>query len=109
MSPAVDRASLEARLAAEGLTTSTWSSLPGERFEQHVHDYDKIVVVVEGSITFGLSGYGVGFVLAPGERLDLPVNVAHDAVVGAKGVTCLEAHLAAGSCGKQARGRGYRW
>jgi quercetin dioxygenase-like cupin family protein len=109
MSPAVDRRSLEARLVAEGLTATAWSSLPGERFEQHAHDYDKIVVVTEGSITFGLSGYGVGFVLAPGERLDLPAKVVHDAVVGAKGVTCLEAHLAAGSSGTKARGRGYRW
>ena len=65
MSP-VDRASLEARLLAEGLTASAWSNLPGERYEQHVHDYDKVVVAVEGSITFGLVGYGVGFVLAAG-------------------------------------------
>lgn len=47
--------------------------------------------------------------LGPGERIDLPANIAHDAVVGAKGVTCLEAHLPAGTCGTKARGRGYRW
>lgn len=105
----VDRASVEARLLAEGLTTSAWSNLPGERYEQHVHDYDKVVVAVAGSITFGLVGYGVGFVLAAGERLDLPAHVLHDAVVGAKGVTCLEAHLPAGSLGATARGRGYGW
>jgi len=105
----VDRASIEARLLAEGLMASAWSNLPGERYEQHVHEYDKVVVAVEGSITFGLSGHGVGFVLGPGERLDLPANIPHDAVVGAKGVTCLEAHLPAGTCGKKARGRGYRW
>jgi quercetin dioxygenase-like cupin family protein len=108
MSP-LDRASLEARLAAEGLEVSSWSNLPGERFEQHSHDYDKVVVAVEGSITFGLTGYGVGFVLTPGERLDLPASIQHDAIVGAKGVTCLEAHLAAGTLGHKARGRGYRW
>jgi quercetin dioxygenase-like cupin family protein len=108
MSP-VDRASLEARLRAEGLDVSSWSNLPGERFEQHAHDYDKVVVAVEGSITFGLTGYGVGFVLTQGERLDLPANIQHDAVVGAKGVTCFEAHLAPGSIGSKAKGRGYRW
>ena len=108
MSP-VDRASLEARLSAQGLQASAWSNLPGERFEEHTHDYDKAVVVVEGSITFGLVGYGVGLVLNPGERLDLPASVSHDAVAGAGGVTCLEAHLPAGSCGKMARGRVYRW
>lgn len=108
MSP-VDRASLEARLSAEGLQTSAWSNLPGERYAQHDHDYDKIVVAVEGSITFGLTGYGVGFVLAAGERLDLPAGIQHDAVVGPKGVTCLEAHLSAGTLGTRAKGRGYRW
>ena len=108
MSP-VDRASLEARLKAEGLEASAWSNSPGERFEQHVHDYDKVVVAVEGSITFGLTGYGVGFMLTPGERLDLPANISHDAVVGPKGVTCLEAHVAPGSLGTKAKGRGYRW
>jgi quercetin dioxygenase-like cupin family protein len=108
MSP-VDRASLEARLKAEGLEASAWSSMPGERFEQHAHEYDKIVVVVEGRITFGLPGYGVGFLLTPGERMDLPANIPHDAVVGDKGVSCLEAHLPVGTVGSRAKGRGYRW
>jgi quercetin dioxygenase-like cupin family protein len=108
MSP-VDRASLEARLKAEGLQAYPWSNLPGERFEERTHDYDKVVVAVEGSITFGLIGYGVGFMLTQGERLDLPANIAHDAVVGPKGVTCLEAHLPGGTLGKKAKGRGYRW
>jgi quercetin dioxygenase-like cupin family protein len=108
MSP-VDRASLEARLRAEGLEPTVWSSLPGDRFEQHTHDFDKVVVVVEGRITFGLIGYGVGFLLTPGERLDLPADVSHDATVGDKGVTCFEAHLARGTVGTRAKGRGYRW
>jgi quercetin dioxygenase-like cupin family protein len=105
----VDRATLEARLKAEGLQASAWSNLAGERFEERVNDFDKVVVVVEGSITYGLSGYGVGYLLTPGERLDLPANVPHDALVGPKGVTCLEAHLAAGTFGTRAKGRGYRW
>jgi hypothetical protein len=67
------------------------------------------VVVVEGSVTFGMSGYGVGFILSAGERLDLPAQVLHDAVVGPKGVTCLEAHVPAGTIGERAKGRGYRW
>ena len=108
MSP-VDRASLEARMRDQGLDPSAWSNLPGERFEEHTHDYDKVVVVVEGSITFGMPGYGVGFMLGPGERLDLPAEVRHDARVGPKGVLCLEAHVAAGTVGSRAKGRGYRW
>jgi quercetin dioxygenase-like cupin family protein len=108
MSP-LDRVSIEARLRAEGLDPSAWSSLPGERFEHHTHETDKVVVVIEGRITFGLTGYGVGFLLTPGERLDLPAHVSHDATVGDKGVTCLEAHLSAGTLGTRAKGRGYRW
>ena len=30
-------------------------------------------------------------------RLDLPAGTRHDALVGVSGVTCLEAHLPAGS------------
>jgi hypothetical protein len=48
-------------------------------------------------------------VLTPGERLNLPASIQHDAIVGAKGVTCFEAHLAAGTLGHRAKGRGYRW
>lgn len=105
----VDRAGLEARLRAEGLELTSWSNGPGDRYEIHRHDYDKVVVAVEGSITFGLTGYGVGFVLTPGERIDLPAQIEHDAVVGPKGVTCLEAHLPAAALGTKARGRGHRW
>jgi hypothetical protein len=36
-------------------------------------------------------------VLAAGERLELPAGTRHGATVGAAGVTCLEAHLPAGS------------
>ena len=56
MSP-VDRASLEARLRAEGLEPSVWSSLPRVRFERHAHGFDKVVVAVDGRITFGISGH----------------------------------------------------
>ncbi len=105
----IDRATLETRMRDQGLTPAAWSNLAGERFEEHAHEYDKVVVVVEGSITFGMPGYGVGFMLGPGERLDLPAQTRHDAVVGPRGVTCLEAHLPAGTVGHKAKGRGYRW
>jgi len=108
MSP-VDRASLEERLRAQGLQISSWSNDAGYRFEEHSHEYDKVVVAVEGSITFGLTGYGVGFMLTPGERLDLPAHIKHDAIVGPKGVICLEAHLPPATLGTKAKGRGYRW
>lgn len=105
----IDRVTVEKRMRDQGFEPAPWSNLPGEKFEEHAHDYDKVVVVVEGSITFGMPGYGVGFVLGPGERLDLPALVRHDAIVGPKGVSCLEAHVPAGTLGIRAKGRGYRW
>ena len=35
--------------------------------------------------------------LGVGDRLDLPAGTRHDALVGPTGVTCLEAHMPAGS------------
>jgi len=59
-------------------------------------------VVAGGSITFGLPGSGLpgsgaGLALQPGDRLELPAGTDHDAIVGVSGVSCLEAHLPAGS------------
>ncbi len=108
MSPA-ERAALETRLRAEGLAPFAWSNLAGERYESHDHGYDKVLVVVEGEVTFGLLGDGRDVVLTPGERLDLPAHTGHDAAVGQGGVTCLEAHLPAGTLGGSAAPRGHDW
>lgn len=85
------------RLASEGLSAGGWSNGPGDRYGAHEHAYDKVLVVEQGSITFGLPGLGESYHLSEGDRLDLPAGTAHNAVVGPKGVTCLEAHLTAGS------------
>jgi uncharacterized protein YjlB len=94
---------LEARLRAEGLEPSSWSNGPGDVYAGHAHDYDKVLVVASGSIRFGLTGRDRGgnraVDLSVGDRLDLPAGTTHDAIVGARGVTCLEAHLAAGALG----------
>ncbi|MEO5966563.1 MAG: cupin [Candidatus Limnocylindrales bacterium] len=88
---------LAARLRADGLDPGAWSNGPGERYDAHEHGYDKVVVCAAGSIRFGLPGHGSLVELRPGDRLDLPRGTAHDALVGADGVTCLEAHLPAGT------------
>jgi quercetin dioxygenase-like cupin family protein len=90
-------ASLLARLAAEGLVAQAWSNGPGDVYRAHDHDYDKVIVVAEGSIVFGLPGTGGRLLLETGDRLELPAGTAHDASVGPAGVTCLEAHRPAGS------------
>jgi quercetin dioxygenase-like cupin family protein len=87
---------IEARLRAEGLEPGVWGNGAGDRYSPHEHGYDKVLVCVAGSIRFGLPGSGSVVELAEGDRLDLPANTRHDAVVGPDGVTCLEAHLPAG-------------
>jgi uncharacterized protein YjlB len=91
------RHDVEARLEAEGLRPGSWSNGPADRYAAHDHGYDKVLVVGAGSIVFGLPGRGERVALAAGDRLDLPAGTVHDAVVGPAGVTCLEAHLPAGS------------
>jgi quercetin dioxygenase-like cupin family protein len=88
---------LERRLKEEGLSAGTWSNAPGDRYEAHDHLYDKVLVCQSGSIRFGLPVLGRSVELAAGDRLDLPARTRHDALVGETGVTCLEAHLPAGT------------
>jgi uncharacterized protein YjlB len=85
------------RLRDEGLDPSPWSNGPGDRYGAHEHGYDKVIAVERGSIRFGLPATGSSVDLAEGDRLELPAGTRHDAVVGPAGVTCLEAHLPAGS------------
>jgi len=88
-----------ARLRAEGLDASPRSNGPGDRYGAHEHGYDKVIAVAAGSIAFGLPDEGRTIELATGDRLELPAGTRHDAIVGPRGVTCLEAHLPAGSLG----------
>jgi quercetin dioxygenase-like cupin family protein len=78
-------------LAAEGHAATRWSSESGERYMAHRHDFDKILVVARGEITFGLPEIHRSVRLVPGDRLDLPAGTLHDAAVGREGVTCAEA------------------
>jgi uncharacterized protein YjlB len=94
-----------ARLRGEGLDPSPWSNGPGDRYGAHAHAYDKVIAVAAGSIRFGLPDEGQTIELAAGDRLELPSGTRHDAVVGGRGVTCLEAHLPAGRLGPEPRRR----
>ena len=104
-------AELQDRLTAEGLagrlgaSVQSWANGPGDRYGEHAHDYDKVLLVEGGSITFGLATGAVE--LEAGDRLDLPAGSSHGAVVGAEGVRCLEAHLERGSLPSAARHEGW--
>ncbi|HXF85846.1 MAG TPA: hypothetical protein VNK49_10715 [Anaerolineales bacterium] len=79
-------------MAQEGLSPYSWSNGPHDVYAAHTHSYNKVIYVVRGSITFGLPELGQRLTLKAGDRLDLPAGIVHDAVVGAEGVVCLEAH-----------------
>lgn len=98
-------AGLLARLDAEGLRPGTWANGPRDTYAAHAHTFDKVLVCAAGSIIFGLPGSGETVALRTGDRLDLPAGTLHDATVGPDGVTCLEAHLPAGSLGPLAERR----
>jgi quercetin dioxygenase-like cupin family protein len=92
-------AGVAARLRAEGLDAGRWGNGAGDRYGVHRHDYDKVIAVEWGSIDFGLPATGGKIGLSAGDRLELPAGTDHDAVVGGDGVSCLEAHLPAGTLG----------
>jgi mannose-6-phosphate isomerase-like protein (cupin superfamily) len=97
------------RLRAEGLAPTAWSNGPGDRYAAHEHGYDKVIVVESGSIRFGLVDRAETVDLAEGDRLELPAGTSHDALVGSRGVTCLEAHLPEGSIAAVARRGAGEW
>ena len=90
-------AQLRARLAAEGLDASSWGNGPFDHYGEHRHPYDKVLVATDGSITFHLPELRREVTLDAGDRLQLPAGTLHGADVGPRGVTCLEAHLPAGT------------
>lgn len=82
---------LRERLLAEGLEPYRWSNGAHATYGEHRHSYEKILYVVEGSISFSLPEQGRTYELAAGDRLELPAYANHTALVGPQGVVCLEA------------------
>ncbi len=76
---------------AEGLRPYRWSNAPATVYPVHTHPYDKVLMVVAGSITWTFPQSGETVETRPGDRLDLPRDVEHAAQVGPQGVVCLEA------------------
>jgi uncharacterized protein YjlB len=82
----------EARLRAAGVEPMAWSNGPGDRYGAHDHDYAKLLVCAEGSITFLIGEEGMPVPLEAGDGFELPAGTRHAAVVGPRGCTCVEAH-----------------
>ena len=86
------RSTLWGIMVSEGLDPYAWSNGPYDIYSAHTHSYDKVIYVVQGSITFGLPELNQSLTLKAGDRLDLPAGTVHNANVGAEGVVCLEGH-----------------
>jgi quercetin dioxygenase-like cupin family protein len=84
---------LQSQLLNEGLFPYDWSNSPGDIYTPHVHDYDKVIIVVRGSITWTLPQTAETFETRAGDRLDLPRGTWHTAEVGPHGVKCLEGQI----------------
>ena len=67
----------------------SWSNGPGDVYGRHQHAYHKVLVCLEGSITFHL--WEGDLTLERGDRLDLEPGVEHAATVGPNGCACVEA------------------
>jgi quercetin dioxygenase-like cupin family protein len=78
------------RLRGEASSCYSWSNGPGDRYAPHRHDYEKVLYCVDGSITFVLEADGRRLELKAGDRMVLPAETMHSAVVGAGGCTCIE-------------------
>jgi quercetin dioxygenase-like cupin family protein len=77
--------------ARESLSPHRWSNGPGDVYAPHTHGYHKVLFCLRGSIVFTLTDTTERFDLHPGDRLDIEPHTSHSAVVGDRGVTCVEA------------------
>ncbi len=77
-------------MEGQGLNPYSWSNEPHDTYSAHKHDYNKVIYVVQGSITFGLPLLKEQVTLNAGDRLEIPAGTVHDAHVGPNGVVCLE-------------------
>ena len=84
---------LQKIMEKQGYNSYSWSNGPYDMYSAHKHNYDKVIYVISGSITFGLPLLKMQITLNPGDRLDLQAGTVHDAHVGPNGVVCLEGHL----------------
>jgi quercetin dioxygenase-like cupin family protein len=81
---------LMGKLRSEANHCYSWSNGPGDSYAPHSHSYEKVLYCVAGSITFVLESEGRRLELQPGDRMVLPRETIHSAVVGPAGCTCIE-------------------
>jgi quercetin dioxygenase-like cupin family protein len=86
----IDETAIRLRLENEATACYAWSNGPGTVYSSHTHSYRKILYCLRGSVRFDLVDGDKSIELEPGDRLELPPDTPHAAVVGPGGVTCVE-------------------
>jgi quercetin dioxygenase-like cupin family protein len=88
-----DLEELARKIERRASSSYRWSNQAGDEYQAHRHVFHKVLLVERGSITFHLPELDSSIELKVGDRLELPAGILHAAIVGNKGVACLEAHL----------------
>ncbi len=82
----------QARLREAGVDPLTWGNGPGDHYAPHEHDFTKLLICAEGSITFEIGADATPVELRAGDGFELPPGTRHGAFVGPDGCTCVEGH-----------------
>lgn len=81
---------LRRKLEEEGYSVNRYDYLPGTRFSDHTHSFDKKDAVVKGR--FLIRAVGREFLLGPGDAIAIPAGTIHSAeVIGDEIVVSLDA------------------
>lgn len=73
---------LQRMLQSEGLECELYADSPGTKYGRHKHPFDDFIVIVSGKMKIITDTQE--WTLKPGDRLDLPANTSHAAVVVGK-------------------------
>ena len=89
---ALTKTAIQNVMLSEGFRPVIMFGMPGEIHTLNALPVRRVTWVYKGSITFVLPGkIEEEITLHKGDRLDLPPDVLHYAIVGPEGVQCLEA------------------
>lgn len=76
----------EAQLRQEGCDeVYTWYDSPDFAYAPHAHPTATAHIIIEGQMTITMDGQNL--TLTPGQRIDVPANMEHTAVMGPDGCT----------------------
>jgi mannose-6-phosphate isomerase-like protein (cupin superfamily) len=78
------------KMTQEGLRPYAWSNGPNFRQAARSHGYHKVLYCVEGTLEVVLPDMKQSVLLRPGDRVELPRGVRHEAITGPRGAQCLE-------------------